>query len=354
MFVFIKPDGTRVRGGAEITPDGVVYRMGTTELQAPGNVVGAVQLWEGEAMRLTTQFFTFQVVSDPLNAGAVASVSELPELEALLARMTAAMEAIDGWLDTPEQFRGPQGDQGIQGAQGPRGIQGPPGSKGDPGAKGEQGEKGDIGPRGDKGDKGDRGDTGAAGPKGDRGEQGLGLTILGSFDTAEALNAARPDGAGLGGGFTLSGGEPLAQAGFALALMRRCREEGIHTALDTSGCVESEEAAEAFLAADLVLLDIKHADPAEHERLFGFPQNVLLRLLERREAAGLPVWIRHVVVPGITDAPEQIERLHELLKPFSCVQKIELLPFRKLCLEKYEQMGTPFPLRDVPEAEEFT
>ncbi|MDL2233366.1 pyruvate formate lyase-activating protein [Ruminococcaceae bacterium OttesenSCG-928-L11] len=146
------------------------------------------------------------------------------------------------------------------------------------------------------------------------------------------------------GGLTVSGGEPLVQAEFVVALLARCREAGIHTALDTSGVVLSPMAKQAVLAADLLLLDIKAADPALHQSAFGAPLSAAMETLQWRQTAGLPVWIRHVVAPGLTDSPAQIRQLAELLAPFSCVERVELLPFRRLCTEKYESLGIPFPI----------
>jgi pyruvate formate lyase activating enzyme len=147
-----------------------------------------------------------------------------------------------------------------------------------------------------------------------------------------------------GGGLTVSGGEPLLQAGFVRSLFRRCREEGLHTALDTSGCVEGPEAWETCEAADLLLLDVKTADPALHRERFGFPLDRVAALLDRCEDADKPVWIRHVVAPGLTDTAEGIRALAAFLRGRRCVRRIELLPFRDLCLEKYRRRGIPFPL----------
>lgn len=153
-----------------------------------------------------------------------------------------------------------------------------------------------------------------------------------------------------GGGLTLSGGEPLAQADFVNALLARCRGEGIHTALDTSACVTGDAARRAVAAADLLLLDVKSADPALHEECFGFPLRSVLDALALREETGGPVWARHVVAPAIDgDCGGSASRLADMLAPYSCVERVELLPFRKLCLEKYDAPGIPFPLRDAPE-----
>jgi pyruvate formate lyase activating enzyme len=147
----------------------------------------------------------------------------------------------------------------------------------------------------------------------------------------------------LTGGVTLSGGEPLLQAGFALELFKRLKEEGFHTALDTSGCLEPPELPELLEKTDLVLLDIKRADAESHRREFGLPLEVPMGLLRRLERRNKPVWIRQVVVPGVNDGEEELRALRGLIEPFACVKRLELLAFRKLCAPKYEALSLPFP-----------
>lgn len=154
------------------------------------------------------------------------------------------------------------------------------------------------------------------------------------------------------GGVTLSGGEPLMQPGFCAQLFRLLREQGVHTALDTS-CMGALSDARAVLAqTSLVLADVKFLSEADYKKHTGGSFAQVQAFLRLAEEMGVPAWVRHVVVPGLTDAPAHIRALGEFARGFANVQKIELLPFRKLCLPKYEQMGIPFPLRDTPEASE--
>jgi pyruvate formate lyase activating enzyme len=146
-----------------------------------------------------------------------------------------------------------------------------------------------------------------------------------------------------GGGVTLSGGEPLLQAGFALELLKGLKDEGFHTALDTSGCLEPPELPALLERTDLVLLDIKRADDGSYRREFGLPLDAPLRLLRRLEALSKPCWVRQVVVPGVNDGEAELLALRELAEPFSCVKRLELLAFRKLCAPKYEALALPFP-----------
>ena len=155
---------------------------------------------------------------------------------------------------------------------------------------------------------------------------------------------------GKNGGVTVSGGEPLMQAAFVTALFRRLREEGVHTALDTSGCILTPQVEELLRVTDLVLLDYKYTDPAAYPPLVGCEQAAVTRFLAHLEARQIPTWLRQVVIPGKNDSGENFRRLKEIKDTHTCVQKVELLPFRKLCIEKYDALGIPFPLADTPEA----
>ena len=155
-----------------------------------------------------------------------------------------------------------------------------------------------------------------------------------------------------GGGVTLSGGEPLMQAGFGAEFFRLLREQGVHTALDTSCMGALSDARSVLAQTSLVLADVKFLSEADYKKHTGGSFAQVQAFLRLAEEMRVPVWVRHVVVPGLTDAPEHIRALGEFVRGFKNVQKIELLPFRKLCLPKYEQMGIPFPLRDTPEASE--
>lgn len=154
------------------------------------------------------------------------------------------------------------------------------------------------------------------------------------------------------GGVTVSGGEPLMQASFVAELFRLLREQGIHTALDTSGTGNLEQAREVLAETDLVLCDLKFAEEDDYRTHCGASFDQVLRFLKLTQTMAVPLWIRHVVVPGLTDGPAQVREVARIAGRFTNLQKLELLPFRKLCAEKYERMGIPFPLADTPEMEE--
>lgn len=151
------------------------------------------------------------------------------------------------------------------------------------------------------------------------------------------------------GGVTVSGGEPLLQPEFLAGLFSSCREQGIHTVLDTSGCRLNSAVEEVLKVTDLVLLDIKFTTEGEYRTYTGGSLSQTLCFLERLEQKQVPTWIRQVVIPSLNDNRENIHRLKEIARTFHCVKRLELLPFRKLCLEKYDSMGLSFPLAHLPE-----
>ncbi len=152
------------------------------------------------------------------------------------------------------------------------------------------------------------------------------------------------------GGVTVSGGEALLQPDFVRELFALCKNESIHTALDTSGCLWNEQVESLLDVTDLALLDIKMTTDADYREYVGCSLEKPMFFLSKLEEKGIPAWIRHVVVPGLTDAPENIRRLRDLLKGFSCIRKVEFLPFHKICVPKYEKMGIPFPFDRFPAA----
>lgn len=151
------------------------------------------------------------------------------------------------------------------------------------------------------------------------------------------------------GGVTVSGGEPLLQAPFVAELFRLLRGQGLHTALDTSGTGNLEQARAVLAETDLVLCDLKFADARAYRAHCGASFEQVLQFLSLTEAMAVPLWVRHVVAPGLTDDFDQVREIARIARRFSNLEKLELLPFRKLCAEKYERMGIPFPLKDTPE-----
>lgn len=155
------------------------------------------------------------------------------------------------------------------------------------------------------------------------------------------------------GGVTLSGGEPLVQPEFCAALFRGCKVLGLHTALDTSGFLGSH--ADDYLLADtdLVLLDIKAFREAVYRRLTGVPLRPTLEFAERLAAMGKPVWLRYVLVPGLTDDPKDIAGLAEFAAGLGVVERVDVLPFHKMGEAKWRSLGWKYELygTEPPSAE---
>ena len=154
-----------------------------------------------------------------------------------------------------------------------------------------------------------------------------------------------------GGGITATGGEPLMQLGFLTELFRKAKKRGIHTCLDTSGITYSEkkkqEFIELFQYTDLVLLDFKHSEEEAHKKLTAQSQKKVLEFARALEVNNVPMVIRHVVVPGITDGKEHLKKLGNLIGTFKNVKGLEVLPYHTMGTMKYESMGMKYPLEGV-------
>lgn len=152
------------------------------------------------------------------------------------------------------------------------------------------------------------------------------------------------------GGITATGGEPLLQIDFLTELFTKAKEKGIHTCLDTSGIMFPMQKIEQLMAVtDLVMLDIKHIDPDAHKKLTGKDNSGILDFARYLDDIGKPVWIRHVVVPGITYNREELTGLGEFLKTLSNVEKLEVLPYHSMGKVKYENLGLDYGLKDTPQ-----
>lgn len=145
------------------------------------------------------------------------------------------------------------------------------------------------------------------------------------------------------GGVTLSGGEPLVQRTFAEMLLKECKANNLHTALDTSGILHGGAVLDH---CDLILCDLKFTTDALYRRYTGGSLEQVLSFLEETAKREIPLWIRHVVVPGLTDG--DLDEVVKIARQFPNLKKIQLLPFRKICAHKYEDLGRPFPLADAP------
>ena len=138
------------------------------------------------------------------------------------------------------------------------------------------------------------------------------------------------------------------QQDFVIELFRECKRLGFHTALDTAGSVAAKQ--ELLELTDLCLLDVKYTTDEAYKQYTGGSLQQTLSFLQQLQEASVDTVIRQVIVPGRNDTTEAMDALCELLSGYSCIQKIELLPFRNLCIEKYEAMGIPFPLQEAEQA----
>ncbi len=158
---------------------------------------------------------------------------------------------------------------------------------------------------------------------------------------------------GENGGVTLSGGEPLLQAEFAIELFSLLKEQGVHTCIDTSGVINNVSGytvLEKLLSlTDLVLLDVKHFEPNKYKQITGKEIDGFNRFLEILNKSGVAVWVRHVVVPDLTDTMAHLAALKEYIKGnIKNVQKIELLAYHTMGLAKYEKLSIDYPLKGTP------
>lgn len=150
------------------------------------------------------------------------------------------------------------------------------------------------------------------------------------------------------GGVTLTGGEPLLQPEFAAELLKACKKENFHTAIDTSGAIPLDISSSVIDLADMLLLDIKALDDDLCRKLTGAGNSDTFATLDYCEKSGKPVWIRHVLVPGWTLDFDSLKQLAAKLDSFNCVKRVELLPYHKLGEYKWEHLGVKNTLLDTP------
>ena len=156
------------------------------------------------------------------------------------------------------------------------------------------------------------------------------------------------------GGITVSGGEPLLQMPFVKALFTLAKKDNIHTALDTSGQPfknDSDWMSEFNRLAevtDLFILDIKDMNPEGHKALTGFDNANIVEMARWLSDHGKKMWIRHVLVPGITDREEDLIALHDFISTLKTVERAEILPYHSFAIPKWEELGIEYPLKDVP------
>ena len=149
------------------------------------------------------------------------------------------------------------------------------------------------------------------------------------------------------GGVTFSGGEPLLQKEFVLETIKLLKENGIHVALDTAGVADDYD--EILSLVDLVILDVKAVDADEYQRITGASIEKFNEFLDVCKAQNKKMWLRQVIVPGINDDEEHILKLKHFAETIPNVERIELLPYRSMAVQKYKEMGLPYVLEGTPD-----
>ena len=150
------------------------------------------------------------------------------------------------------------------------------------------------------------------------------------------------------GGITLSGGEPLLQPEFCYEIFKHCHENGINTCLDTSGSILNDKIKKLLTETERVLLDIKYTDDDLYIKNVGCSLEKPLEFLYYLNERKVPVTLRQVIIPTLNDNDENIDKLNEIIKSHSCIDKVELLPFKKICQTKYDNMQIPFSFAHIP------
>ena len=157
------------------------------------------------------------------------------------------------------------------------------------------------------------------------------------------------------GGITVTGGEPLLQVDFLIDLFTLAKERDIHTCIDTSGITYRpgntayiEKLDKLMTLTDLVMLDIKHIDPEKHKELTQQPNDGILAFVQYLSDKDIPMWIRHVVVPGITDDEKYLYQLGQFIAPFKNLKVLDILPYHTMGTVKYEKLEMEYKLKDVP------
>jgi pyruvate formate lyase activating enzyme len=151
-----------------------------------------------------------------------------------------------------------------------------------------------------------------------------------------------------GGGITFSGGEPVVQLPFLRRLLSQCKGLGLHTALDTSGRLGARLTDDELEQVDLQVLDIKSGDPETYLRVTSQPLAPTLDYARRLSDLGRPMWVRFVLVPGLTDAVDNVDRLAEFVAGLDTVERVEVLRFHQMGAPKWEALGLPYRLTDTP------
>ncbi len=153
---------------------------------------------------------------------------------------------------------------------------------------------------------------------------------------------------GKDGGITVSGGEPILQADFVHQLFTLSHKEGINTCLDTSGCILNDSVKKLLTETDRVLLDLKYPTDELYQKHVGCKLGKVIEFLDYLNSVNIPVTLRQVIIPSINDNENNIKFIKDISQKYLCIDKTELLPFKKICTVKYENLKIPFPFEHIP------
>lgn len=151
------------------------------------------------------------------------------------------------------------------------------------------------------------------------------------------------------GGITLSGGEPLLQVEFSKDVFKKAKEVNINTCLDTSGSILNDKVKELLEYTDRVLLDIKYTNNEDYLKYVGCNLDQVLKFLDYLEYKNIPTTLRQVIIPTLNDSFENINKLNEIINKYQCIDKVELLPFKKICQTKYDNLNIEFKFKKFDE-----
>ena len=156
------------------------------------------------------------------------------------------------------------------------------------------------------------------------------------------------------GGITVTGGEPLLQVDFLTELFKKAKAENIHTCIDTSGITYNtdnpaymQKLDELMKYTDLVMLDIKHIDPESHKKLTSKDNSRVLDFAKYLETKKIPLWVRHIIIEGYTDKPEDLRKLGEFIGKLKNLKALDVLPYHTMGVNKYKEMGISYPLEGM-------
>ena len=156
------------------------------------------------------------------------------------------------------------------------------------------------------------------------------------------------------GGITVTGGEPLLQVDFLTELFKKAKAENVHTCIDTSGITYNtdnpaymQKLDELMKYTDLVMLDIKHIDPESHKKLTSKDNSRVLDFAKYLETKKIPLWVRHIIIEGYTDKPEDLRKLGEFIGKLKNLKALDVLPYHTMGVNKYKEMGISYPLEGM-------